>query len=447
MPQRQFRAIAPQIHRLFARGATTGLADGVLLRRYCAGGDESAFETLVARHGPMVLGVCRSILRDDSTAEDAFQAVFLILVRKAGAIRVDDSLGGWLHAVAYKVARRAKTNLAKRRIREGTRLVDLDAQSPGEDAADPRLAALHEEIARLPESHRQALVYCWLEGKTQTEAAEEIGCGEATVRRRLVRARQRLRTRLRGNGHDATVAFSTACHFTPTARSHRARRAASHVSSLAGEVLREMARIQGIKAVASLLVIGLMISGMVSAMVSQKDSAPAAQAPTAPPVTTPPIVPARRGRFSQLKAKRASAAKTDPEDDGSRIGAKSRSPVRVVDPEGDPVANAKVFKPAWRIVAPSQKGTTDAEGRLTFTTERELGPWRAEGTPDKVSRTTILPGGDPGLITGPEPAHTDSEEVKHIKPWLVATALGYGFGTLAAGDESTLQLTSRPTFP
>src|SRR5262249_6896313 len=145
------------------------LPDGALLRRYLASGDEGAFATLVERHGGMVLGVCRGVLRDESWAEDAFQAVFLVLVRKARAIRVDDSLGGWLHGVAYRVARRLNADRLKRAARERHGLTVFDAEDHRAPEADPRLTQLHEEIARLPVAQRRALVLCWLEGRTQVE--------------------------------------------------------------------------------------------------------------------------------------------------------------------------------------------------------------------------------------------------------------------------------------
>ena len=119
MAGKEFRTVLPQIRRLFSAGTNSGLSDGVLLHRYCSADDGTAFETLLGRHGAMVWSVCRSIVRDEPTAEDAFQAVFLILVRKARSIRVDDSLGAWLHAVAVRTARRARADAAKHRSREG----------------------------------------------------------------------------------------------------------------------------------------------------------------------------------------------------------------------------------------------------------------------------------------------------------------------------------------
>ena len=104
MSRTHLKAILPQIHQLFGSGTNIGMSDRVLLRRYCTSGDENAFTTLVARHGAMVLSVCQGVLRDESRAEDAFQAVWLVLVHRARSIRIDDSLGGWLHGVAYRVA-------------------------------------------------------------------------------------------------------------------------------------------------------------------------------------------------------------------------------------------------------------------------------------------------------------------------------------------------------
>ncbi len=97
-------AVLGQLDRLFNRGTVAGLNEGALLERYVSDGDEAAFAALVARHGPMVLGVCRRVLRDERDVEDAFQATFLVLVRRAGAIRDGDRVGRWLHGVAHRVA-------------------------------------------------------------------------------------------------------------------------------------------------------------------------------------------------------------------------------------------------------------------------------------------------------------------------------------------------------
>jgi RNA polymerase sigma factor (sigma-70 family) len=164
------------------------------LARFAANRDEEAFGTLVARHGPMVWAVCRDVLRDAHDVEDAFQATFLILVRRAGTLRVEESLGGWLYRVAYHVAIRANREGSRRRTREQG---GADLAAFPEQVDDNRHAAeLHDAIARLPERYRRPLVLCDLEGMPQLEAARVLRCGEATLRRRLAGARDRLRNRL-----------------------------------------------------------------------------------------------------------------------------------------------------------------------------------------------------------------------------------------------------------
>ncbi len=157
-----------QLNRLFAKGVVAGLSDAQLLERFLAQGDAEAFEALVGRHGPMVLSVCRGILRDPHDAEDAFQATFLVLVKKGATIRGRDALAGWLHQVAHRVAIRANTAAARRRTLErrmGQMAVATSKNGPA--ASDDWLPALHEEIARLPEKLRLAVVHCDLEGMTR----------------------------------------------------------------------------------------------------------------------------------------------------------------------------------------------------------------------------------------------------------------------------------------
>ena len=186
-----------QINRLFADGAVTGLSDAQLLERFVSGHDAAAFEALVARHGPMVLSVCRGILKDPNDAEDAFQATFLILVKKSGTFRGHVALGPWLYRVAHRVAIRANAAAARRRACErragqmaATRL-DIGAGGP-----DELLQALHEEIARLPEKLRRAVILCDLERIPQDRAAEELRLSERTFQRRLSEGRERLKARL-----------------------------------------------------------------------------------------------------------------------------------------------------------------------------------------------------------------------------------------------------------
>src|SRR4051812_45976040 len=157
-------------------GSVAGcLSDTQLLERFVSSHDEAAFELLLWRHGPTVLGVCRRLLSDPHDAEDAFQATFLVLARKAGSIARREAGGSWLYRVAYRVALRARAERAKRAT---TQQVDADAlPAPlGVDRGWQELRqVLDEEVNRLPARHRAAFVLCCLEGKTGEEAARQLG--------------------------------------------------------------------------------------------------------------------------------------------------------------------------------------------------------------------------------------------------------------------------------
>jgi RNA polymerase sigma factor (sigma-70 family) len=176
------------------------VSDAALLERFVRGGDEAAFELLVWRHGPMVLGACRRVLRHEQDAEDAFQATFLVLARKAAEAGRRGSLGGWLYTVAYRVALRARQRQAARGKREGPLVGEAPpdgAAGPAEEVARREVGPLLDaEVARLPEKYRAAFVLCYLEGKTNEEAAALLGCPKGTILSRLARARDRLRSRL-----------------------------------------------------------------------------------------------------------------------------------------------------------------------------------------------------------------------------------------------------------
>ena len=195
-----------QIRRLFAGGVMSGLPDRRLLDLFIEERDADAFEALVARHGPMVLGVCRGILRDPSDAEDAFQATFLVLVKKARTIRGRQALGGWLYRVAHRVA--VQANRAARpaaRAARGRR--DRWLPRPSHPARPHRRARLRPCTRRSPGCRRSTgwpVVLCDLEGMTQAQAAGELNWSERTLRRRLAEARERLKARLgrRGLAHD-----------------------------------------------------------------------------------------------------------------------------------------------------------------------------------------------------------------------------------------------------
>ena len=175
------------------------LDEGELLGRFATRGDEAAFEALVERLGPMVLGVCRRMLADPHDVDDAFQATFLVLFRKAGSIRDRDLVAPWLYGVARKVARRARGDRERRAAREQGSSVPEAVESIESDGFEVR-AMIDEEIGRLPERHRRAVVLCDVEGLSREEAALRLGWSLNMVRGRLERARGRLRDRLTRRG-------------------------------------------------------------------------------------------------------------------------------------------------------------------------------------------------------------------------------------------------------
>jgi RNA polymerase sigma factor (sigma-70 family) len=182
---------------LFNAGTASGLSDAELLDRFLAlAGEQSelAFESLVLRHGPMVFDVCRKVLRDSHDAEDAFQAAFLVLAARARSIRKQSSVGSWLHGVALRVARRARSDAArrmalKRRVAEMAK-EQANVERSFEEFGD--FDTLHEEIARLPRKYREPVVLCYLEGMTLDTVARQLGCPVGTIGVRLKRGRQRL---------------------------------------------------------------------------------------------------------------------------------------------------------------------------------------------------------------------------------------------------------------
>lgn len=179
------------------------VTDGELLARFLnrrPSEAEAAFEVLVRRHGPMVLGVCRHVLNEPQDAEDAFQVTFLLLVRKAGKIRNGEVLGHWLYEVAYRTSVRVKANAARRNARERQGAAMLATGHDHDVAWNELRPVLHEEIGRLPEKYRKPVILCYLEGKTNEEVADLLDWPVGTVKGRLSRARDLLRSRLTRRG-------------------------------------------------------------------------------------------------------------------------------------------------------------------------------------------------------------------------------------------------------
>lgn len=189
-----------------------GLPDDQLLDRFFAADERvanAAFQVLVKRHGPMVMGVCSHILNEVHDAEDAFQATFLVLARKANTINDRRVLARWLYEVAYRIAIRSKAHIARRRAheRQGAEMAANAPRLEQDHGWIELRPVLHEEVNKLPENYRAAVVLCYLEGRTNEEAAEMLQWPVGTVKGRLSRAREILRSRLVRRGLGTSAAF------------------------------------------------------------------------------------------------------------------------------------------------------------------------------------------------------------------------------------------------
>ncbi len=319
---------------LFSAGTVVGLTDGQLLSRYATSRDGQAFEALVARHGPMVLATCRAILRHEHDVEDAFQATFFVLARKAGAVRVGETLGGWLHRVAYRVAVQASIAAKRRRVRESEVLaMAIATVASPEPGFEPDLGSiLHEEINRLPEGQRLPVVLCDLEGLSYEEAAQRLGWTVPKFGCRLAKARQRLRARLIRRGVTASAlvvltAARTATAVVPAAWVRAAVVAATTGTTSATVAVLTQTIIRGmlmtklkIASTAGLMAAALVSAGVVAIGAGRPDE-------TKPPLRAP------------ATAKVPTAAKDNPPPKAAP-GAVVEVRGRVVGPDGKPVPGA-----------------------------------------------------------------------------------------------------------
>jgi RNA polymerase sigma factor (sigma-70 family) len=199
MAEVQLGVVLRHVRKLAGVPAPAEPGDGELLDRFVRRRDEAAFEAILARHGPLVLGACRRLLGDEADAADAFQATFLVLVRRAGSVRRATSLGSWLYGVASRVALKMRRAAARRHTHEGRAAMTARTEFATASADDLR-PFLHEELGRLPEKYRAALVACYLEGHTHAQAAARLGWPPGSVAKRLARGLELLRGRLSGRG-------------------------------------------------------------------------------------------------------------------------------------------------------------------------------------------------------------------------------------------------------
>src|SRR5262245_920300 len=183
--------------------------DASLLERYVRRQDQEAFADLVRRHGPMVLAVCRRVLQHTQDAEDTFQATFLVLVRKAATLDQSQPLAGWLYTVAYQTALNARGSAAARRHREAQAMSRPIAKADEPGAAGELRLLLDAELSQLPDKYRLPVILCYLDGRTNEEAARQLGWPVGTVKVRLARARDQLRNRLSRRGLAISVLLLT----------------------------------------------------------------------------------------------------------------------------------------------------------------------------------------------------------------------------------------------
>jgi RNA polymerase sigma factor (sigma-70 family) len=191
--------VVSQLRRLLGSQQGCTLSDAKLLEDFVARRDEASFEVLVWRHGTMVLSICERILHDAHAAEDAFQATFLVLACKARSIGKGEAVSSWLYKVAFRIALRLRAK-ASRQTAISASLAELPADEAADTVWRDLRPVLDEEIQRLPEKYRTPFVLCYLQGHTNEEAAEELGCPKGTILSRLARGRERLRSRLLRRG-------------------------------------------------------------------------------------------------------------------------------------------------------------------------------------------------------------------------------------------------------
>src|SRR5262245_42402961 len=278
----QLSGVVHHLRRTILLHGGGGMTDGQLLECFLTRRDEAAFDALLRRHGPMVLGVCRRVLRDFHDAEDAFQATFLIFVRKAASIRKRESVASWLHRAAFRTALEASA--ARRRCRERQVIAMPEPEAAvAEDVWRDLRPLLDRELDRLPDKYREAVVLCDLEGKTRKEAARQLGVPAGTLSGRLTMARRMLAGRLARHGltisggalaamlsEGAVSACVPKSLLLPTVKAAAAVAAgqaaagvvSAHVAAISEGVLKTMLLTKLTVATAVLLVVSLLGAGM-----------------------------------------------------------------------------------------------------------------------------------------------------------------------------------------
>jgi RNA polymerase sigma factor (sigma-70 family) len=350
-------------HLRHAAEPAAGPTDRHLLERFLARRDQAAFTALVRRHGPRVLAACRRVLTDSADADDAFQATFLVLVRRAGSVRWQSSVGNWLTAVAHRLAVRARADASRRRDRERRAADRTTAAGPPDLSWREACDLLHRELDRLPDRFRRPLLLCYLEGRSRDEAAAELGWSPGALKGSLERGRKLLRNRLARRG--VTLAVGLSLLGRPAARAAVPERLLDSVVQMAtpspgpagAAVPAAVARLaHGAPATMRLtprtvLAAGLLAAGLLTLGAGLQGRNAAADPPAAMPA-------------------KPTAPTAGPRGEPAAPGAPVTVTGRVVDPDGKPVDGATVH--LWTAAAKKPADapaltTTGADGRFRLT--------------------------------------------------------------------------------
>ncbi|HEU5116112.1 MAG TPA: RNA polymerase sigma factor, partial [Isosphaeraceae bacterium] len=392
------------LRQLFEVGTVAGLTDAQLLQRFLTRRDEAAFEALVRKLGPMVLAVCRRRLSDPNDVDDAFQATFLVLIRRAPEIQDPGRLANWVYGVAHKVAERARVHALRRREHE-RKVPPMSAEPDPTPEVDDFAAPLHEEIRALPDRYRSAIVVCFLQGRTHEEAARDLGWPVGTVKGRLARAKDLLRKRLvrRGFTAPAGLLASTlakdAAGSVPPALLHSTIRAAlpfvagealtaAAVSTSAAALAQEVARTM-IRHHVTLLVLGVAAFGLIGGgagvyawQTSGKGDKPSASDNTNP--SQPPVAKDSKPPTPEITNEQRAAAAIEVMDAKSRL-ARARTKFLLSEYKR---LKAYILRPFYLASWVVQAGddTTGAKLKDTLTQIKEVG----ENPADQIAAVKSL---------------------------------------------------------
>jgi RNA polymerase sigma factor (sigma-70 family) len=411
MSSTQVGAVLGYLRKLAADQSDVDLPDHQLLERFAAHRDEAAFAALLKRHGPMVLGVCRSVLHNLHDAEDAFQAAFLVLTRKAGSIHRREAVSAWLYRVAYHLAVDAQASAARRRVHEKRAAI----MPPADPVLDMSLRELrgivNEELQRLPEEYRAPLVLCALEEKPLEEAARLLGWTKGTVKGRLQRGRERLRQRLQRRGLDVSAGLLAVALSTSST-------SAQISAALAASTLQAAIRIAADERLAAGVVsakVAALVQGASRTMFLSKTKIVTVLF-LAMSLAAVGVAWHRASAAGQEDARPTEAAKptlTKPASD-EFIAIRGQ----VVDPDGKPFAGAKLYLATWtpQGFKVEERAASGEDGRFEFSlakTELDASAAAMEGRKSRL--ITIAKGYGPDWTLLGKPLAKDGLHLRLVK--------------------------------